>query len=110
MGISYEEFWHMNPHILDTIAEGHNLKMKMQDEQMWSMGLYVKSAVFTAVDHALNGRKAKSEYIKEPIMQSADSDKGRKLTEDEKQKAVDLFFKRENARRINWKLSHPKDK
>lgn len=34
---------------------------------MWMMGLYVNNAVFVAVDHALNGRKATSRYMEEPI-------------------------------------------
>lgn len=35
---------------------------------MWRMGLYVQSAVSTAVEHNLAGKKAKSEYIKKPFL------------------------------------------
>ena len=44
------------------------MKLRMQDEQMWLMGQYTLSAVSVAVEHCLAGRKAKSEYIKEPIL------------------------------------------
>ena len=39
---------------------------------MWFMGQYVYSAVSTAVEHNLAGRKAKSEYLKKPAMQLAE--------------------------------------
>ena len=42
------------------------------DEEMWFMGQYVYSAVSTAVEHNLAGRKAKSEYLKKPVMQLAE--------------------------------------
>lgn len=44
------------------------MEQKRKDEEMWRMGLYVQSAVSTAVEHNLAGRKAKSKYIEKPLL------------------------------------------
>lgn len=43
------------------------------------MGQYVFSAVATAIEHNLAGRKAKSEYMKKPVMQLAEEERLKKL-------------------------------
>lgn len=48
---------------------------------MWLMGQYVLSAVSVAVEHCLAGKKAKREYIKEPILSKVCEDDG--LTQEE---------------------------
>lgn len=79
---------------------------------MWLMGKYIERAVGVAVEHCLVGRKAKSQYYDEPLLVSIEEKKRseNELTEEEKQKAVDLFFAREKVRRANWKRAHKKDK
>ena len=49
--------------------KAHELKLKEQDElqYMW-WGNYGISALIVAIDSCLNGKSAKSEYIKSPIM------------------------------------------
>lgn len=71
MGITWWQFWELNPHKIKIIAKGYQ-EQKMETDAMvhaW-FGSYGMSAVAVAVEHCLAGRKAKSEYIKEPIMQS----------------------------------------
>ena len=46
---------------------------------MWFMGQYVFSAVATAIENNLAGRKAKSEYLKKPVMQMAEEETFKKL-------------------------------
>lgn len=108
IGISYNDFWHMNPRRIKAFEEAHKLKAKMQDEQMWLMGIYIQSAVSVAVEHNLAGRKATSKYIEKPFLQNEIFTKNKELTEYEKQKAVDKFFAKENARRLNWKRNKKK--
>lgn len=43
-------------------------QQKIIDGYMWTMGVYVTSAVETAVEHNLAGHKAKSQYIEKPFM------------------------------------------
>lgn len=107
IGISIEEFKHMTPIKLGYCLKGYRLQRKMRDEEMWLwFGNYALSSVAVAVDHNLRGDKAKSEYMEHPIMRE-DEEKQR-ITEEEKQRQVDLFFARENARRANWKRHHKK--
>lgn len=68
IGVSWQEFWSMNPHIIKLLLRGHEEKIKEKDYMAWIQGQYTLSAVSVAVEHCLFGRKAKSEYIKEPIL------------------------------------------
>lgn len=68
VGISVQDFWHMNPTMLKPYVKAHQLKLKEQDMLNWYLGHYVYSAVSTALDNGFNGKKAKSKYIDEPIM------------------------------------------
>ncbi len=74
-------------------------------------GNYGLSAVSVALEHCLAGNKAKSNYIEKPILSTIqqNSKHGLELTEEEKQREVDLFFSSENARRVNWKRNKRKD-
>lgn len=58
----------MNPHIIKLLLKGHEEKIKEHDYLAWIEGKYTLSAVSVAVEHCFAGRKAKSEYIKEPIL------------------------------------------
>lgn len=103
IGVSYDEFWRMNPHILKSFEESHRLKTIEQDNLMWTWwGNYGLSAVSVAVERVLAGRKAQLTYIDKPLLQNTIKNSKAELTEEEKQREVDLFFKRENARRLRW--------
>lgn len=78
--------------------------MRSKDEHMWIMGMYVQSAVATAVEHNLAGRKARSKYVKEPFTRSAGMD-GKKLSEDELQKQRELFVAKLLTMKTNWEIS-----
>lgn len=61
----------------------HKQKIKEMDNLMWTwFGNYALSAVSVAVEHNLAGKKAKSEYIKEPILSKAITES--ELTEEER--------------------------
>lgn len=95
-----------SPKELEPFARAHKRKIEEQDylQYVW-WGNYGLSAVCFAVDHCLNGQKAKTRYLENPVF--ADM-RTKELTEEEKQKEVDKFFAQENARRINWKRNHKK--
>lgn len=103
----------MNPHIINLLMKGHQEKLKIQmqaqDRLNWYMGQYVMSALDSTVCNNWPWRGKGSQphsYIKKPILQTQEMD--RELTKDEQKKAVDLFFSKENARRINWKRNKAK--
>lgn len=86
MGISWNEFWSMNPRIYKLHVKAFNEKtkreIKQQDELIWSMvGNYVLSAVTVAVERCLAGSKAKSKYIENPILRNLGEEE---LTEEER--------------------------
>lgn len=66
---------HSTPKVLKEYDLAYDLTRKRRDEEMWFMGQYVYSAVSTAVEHNLAGKKAKSEYLKKPVMQLAEDKK-----------------------------------
>ncbi|MFQ9515337.1 MAG: hypothetical protein ACLRZ9_05875 [Eubacterium sp.] len=68
--------------------------------------MYIKSAVGTAIENCF-AERPKSKYINKPMLQDFE-DRNKQLTEEEKQREVDLFFAREKARRVNWKRNHNK--
>lgn len=91
IGVSWSEFWNMNPRIIKLLLKGHEEKIKEQDYLAWLFSQYTLSAVSVAVEHCLAGRKARSEYIKEPIMSKVFEDDGlteEQITEKEIKKAI----------------------
>lgn len=69
IGVSWQEFWEMNPHIIKLLLKGHDEKVKEQDYLAWLSNQYTLSAVLVAVEHCLAGRKAKSKYVEKPFLQ-----------------------------------------
>lgn len=65
-GIPYHVFMHSTP---KRLTEVYRLSDEKKDLEMWTMGIYVQSAVYTAMEHIINGKKATSKYIKQPITQ-----------------------------------------
>lgn len=95
------------PADLEPYEKAYKLQREQQDIQMYTMGIYNNIAfdvVMANFSAALSGKKQSAEYIKKPISELQKENKP--LTEEEKQRQVDLFFARENARRANWKRHH----
>ena len=69
----------MNPHIIKLLIKGYEEKIKEQDYLAWLSNQYTLSAVLVAVERCLAGKKAKSEYIKEPLLSKVFENEG--LTE-----------------------------
>lgn len=110
IGISYETFWHLNPHKLKPFIKAQELKRKIQDEMMWMMGMYVNNAVSVAVEHNLAGRKAKSKYMEKPMLQDQKiTGEPKELTHEEKMKQVHAIFATLEARKANWDLNKAKN-
>ena len=64
MGITWWQFWELNPHIIKCISKGYKEQKIEKDAMMHAWwGTYGLSAVAVAVEHCLNGKKAKSEIF-----------------------------------------------
>ncbi len=69
MGITWWQFWELNPHKIKIIAIGYNEQKIEFDAMMHAWwGEYGLSAVTVAVEHCIHGRKASSKYIEKPIL------------------------------------------
>lgn len=68
IGVSWQEFWGMNPHIINLIVKGRKEKIKQQDYLAWLFNQYTLSAVSVAVEHNFAGKKAKQKYVEKPFM------------------------------------------
>lgn len=106
-GLTIDDIDWSCPAELEPYAKAHNLNLEEQDTLSWELGIYFNSAIRSALDSMFNGRDAKIEYMKEPIFSHIGEER-KELSEEKKDRQVDLFFKQQNAMRINWKRSHRK--
>lgn len=66
--MSEEQFWRSNPRIIAVWERAYQEDMSFKNSVVHSMvGTYGISALTFAIDHCLNGRKAKAKYMKEPM-------------------------------------------
>lgn len=72
------------PADLEPYERANRYEERIADTHMWQMGLYIESAVATAVEHNLAGRKAKSQYVKKPFLQDGTTDGKKEIPEERK--------------------------
>ena len=94
------------PADLEPYAKAHKQETLENDSLMhvW-WGNYGLSAVSVAVEHCLAGKKAKSKYIKEPILQQIES-KNKPMSEEELQRQRELFVAKLEVMKTNFELNH----
>ena len=103
-GINAEYIDNSCPTELEPYEISYNLKMKQKDSFSYAwVGNYVKSAVLVAVDHCLNGRKAKSEYVKSPMLNAVESGREDKIRAEREKFVAGLM-----AMKANFEMNHPK--
>lgn len=109
MGVSWQEFWGMNPHIIKLLVKGHEEKIKEQDYLAWLFNQYTLSAVSTAVEHNLAGKKAKSKYVEKPLLEQAEQ-KNKVTTQEEIEQQRLLFVSKMNVMKANFDLQKKEEK
>lgn len=107
MGISYEEFWRLNPRSFTVIANGYKLKRKEEDTMMWLQGGYIFDGVSLALANAFKkkGQKAKEYFkeVKEPFL-SREISNGSEMTEKEKKTMTEQLFTNLEIQMANFNL------
>lgn len=99
-GFRVEEINMSCPADLQPYADCYVLQRKQADEDNWTLGLYIQSAVSVAVEHNFAGKKAKSKYVKQPFMQEMFENYGLTQEEiDERELRKMLLYEEEWARR-----------
>lgn len=92
LGMNEEQFWHSNPAIIKVWENAWKMEENRRNELIHAwVGNYGISALVYAIEHTLNGKKAKSKYIEKPIRLF-------ELTEEEKKQQE----KNALAAFINW--------
>lgn len=64
-GMSYDEFWYMDPWRAVAYRKAHRMKVEMRNQELWLQGLYNNNAMSVAIGNALS--KQKQKYIQQPI-------------------------------------------
>lgn len=106
MGITWWQFWELNPHKIKIITMGYREQKIEQDAMVYSWwGNYGLSAVAVAVEHCLAGKKAKSKYIEKPMLANVEKN-DKVLDEEEKQKKAEQFFLQLEILGANFKNNH----
>jgi hypothetical protein len=81
-GMTEEQFWNSNPRIIKVWEQAYKNEQNRMNNLIYNwVGNYGVSALMFAIDHCLNGRKAKAKYLEQPIQIF-------ELTEEEKEKAT----------------------
>lgn len=111
IGVSKEEFMDSTPAELKPYLEAEKIRQKRKDAELWQAGIYETSATFTAVANALMGKKSKAEYLKKPLLESAEEEKRKQegiLSEEEKKKQRNALLASLQLMQANFELNHEK--
>ena len=110
IGVSKNDFFSSTPKILKACDKAHEEKIKTMDALAWQFcGSYILSAVSVAVDHCLNGRKATTKYLEEPVMQKKEVGH-EEMSEDEIKRQREMFVAKLMIMKSNYELNHKSDK
>lgn len=98
-----------SPVELKPFIDAFTLQQERKDDELWTLGIYVYSAVSTAIEHNFMGRKAKSKYLEKPLLREAMEkkkmeDKMQNLTDEEKLKYTKLLFAQLETMKNNFEL------
>lgn len=103
LGLTKQEVMDACPVEVEYVFEAQKIRKRLDDQSNWELGMYIESAVATAVEHNLAGRKARSEYVKEPLMRTVERDDNekRKLKDNNK-----LLMATLSTWAKNWQREH----
>lgn len=107
IGISWEQFWTLNPHIIKILikADSEKKKSEMQTANIIAhlQGQYFIEGLMTTVGNMFSGKTAKKhKYPEKPY----ELYKNKQLTEEDLQKQRELFVARLMAMQTNFELNH----
>ena len=108
IGISYKDFWGMNPRIVKQHGEAEKIRTKKRIEEenyiAYLNGAYVMKALYASVGNMFSSKNAKQiEYPKEPF--SLGLSKKESLSEKELTKQREQFLAQLMTMQTNFELS-----
>lgn len=104
-GLSVDDIDWSSPADMKPYLKMHKEELKEKDYLAWLSNQYTLSAVLVVIEHCFVGRKAKSNYIKKPILQELE-EQNKPLTEEEIQRQRELFVAKLQAMKTNFELNH----
>lgn len=115
-GFSLEYLYECCPSDIEPYEAAYQLEQKQIDVHNWTLGCYVESAVLTAVEKNLAGKKAKSKYIEKPLLsEHMEKQKAKqvetgekKLSKAEIQRQRELLYVQLGVMKLNFDLEHGK--
>lgn len=107
IGISYNDFWQMNPRIIKLHIDAHKQWYEEQNTLMYIQGRYFADAIMATVCNMFRGQGHKPyEFPKEPY--KFEKEEERELTPMEKDLAVKQLFAELQQMKENFDKKHPK--
>lgn len=91
IGISYEQFWHLNPRKLKPFEKAYKLRQKQIDGQMWMMGRYVLEAFNVVMANSFGKKGTHVQYREKPFMAELDTET-KEMSEAEKIEKTNSLF------------------
>lgn len=104
-GLSVDDIDWSSPADMEPYLKAHKEELKEKDYLAWLSNQYTLSAVLVAVEHCLVGRKAKSKYIKKPLLKELE-EQNEPMTEEEIQRQRELFVAKLQAMKTNFELNN----
>lgn len=94
-----------SPSDMKPYIKAHKEGLKEKDYIAWLQGQYALSAASVAIERCLAGRRAKTKYIKKPILQEME-EQSKPMTEEEIQRQRELFVAKLQAMKTNFELNN----
>lgn len=103
-GMTEEQFWRANPAIIEVWEEAWKRQENRKNELIHAwVGEYGISALVFAIDHCLNGKKARSKYMEKPIRLFELTKSEKKA---QKENATDMFIAWANATKASYDVKN----
>lgn len=109
IGVTKDEFFDSTPYDLEPYVESFKMRQRIVDQNAWQHNMYTYSAVTTAIDRALNGKKARSKYFEKPMSETAIENNEDLITEDEITKQRKQLLAKLQIMQANFELNHGND-
>lgn len=89
MGMTYTEYWYDDPLMVRAFYKADKLRRERADEEAWTHGLYVLSALNATVGNMFRKTgQAPAEYPSEPITVTKNKEKQKKTEEEQEKEAA----------------------
>ena len=104
IGITEEQFWHMNPRMFEPYYQAEKLRHEKRDNYLWMMGSYVYEGVATALSNMFHKRGQKiHEFRDKPYTYEIKENRG-ELPQDEVVKKTEILFQMLTIKQKNFEL------